>query len=377
MQLPKNPAQWLASRARKVSPIGIKLGMDHGHFTQFELSENKLRLAAAAIAPYPIPVDELLAKPREFRHFLKQTCYQQGFSGKQVITSVASDKAKLILAHYEVQKDQSDVEALLSAIKDRLRGNLSEWLIDYLPIRQESSNASERSALVAVVNKQDTIEYLESFRRAGLHVQALEIGPIAIRRLVTMLTRKLPSHNNLILNFGSRASYITVLWDKRLILDREVPSSKERMLNQLSRQLDITLEHANNLLTCHGFTQTHTSATSGNNALAVDVNSAVIEILKPAFIELVSEINRALVYTASETRGGRVDQIYLVGSICSWPGADQFLQNLLSIPVQILNPFSQFKSSKELTALSNLDRYGGLSIAAGHALVGMENYEPL
>jgi Tfp pilus assembly PilM family ATPase len=98
------------------------------------------------------------------------------------------------------------------------------------------------------------------------------------------------------------------------------------------------------------------------------------QILKPQFLTLVDEIKRVCLYAASETRGGAVTKVYLLGSIARWPGSENLLASLSGVDVaKIPDPLALFPSD------DNGDTGGkGLAapeivVATGAALRGMQN----
>jgi Tfp pilus assembly PilM family ATPase len=124
-----------------------------------------------------------------------------------------------------------------------------------------------------------------------------------------------------------------------------------------------------------------TGVAPGNNedavAVAVDESglmNTLSEILKPQFMKLVEEIKRAFLYAASETRGRGVTQVYLLGSIARWPGAEQLLTNLSGSTVsKIPNPLALFPSS-ESTEDAGAHFAPEIAVATGLALRGMNTH---
>ena len=77
--------------------------------------------------------------------------------------------------------------------------------------------------------------------------------------------------------------------------------------------------------------------------LSQQATATLKEILTPRFMSLVEEINRILIYTASQTRGESVSRIYLLGSLARWPAVDAFLNNLTHLEVETIpNPLAAF-----------------------------------
>ena len=94
--------------------------------------------------------------------------------------------------------------------------------------------------------------------------------------------------------------------------------------------------------------------------------SYLLQIKKHAALIIVRQ--NVLVYIASETRGGSVEQIYLLGSLARLSGIDQVLDNLISIPVKTINPFIYFSREHETNKFDDLGPVSGIAVAAGLAL---------
>jgi Tfp pilus assembly PilM family ATPase len=103
----------------------------------------------------------------------------------------------------------------------------------------------------------------------------------------------------------------------------------------------------------------------------IDVASTLQEIIKPMLQGLTEEINRVLVYTASQTHGEPVSRIYLMGSLARWQGMDGLLNSLVRLPVETIpDPLKAFGGSKNPS--------GGrpprpeIAVATGLALNGLD-----
>lgn len=365
MELANLLAGLRSSKERRFSPIGVKLGIECAQFIQLERTAKGLAIKAVVTAPYPSSRAEVTATPDQFGQFVNGAIRGAGFKTCQVVTSMAPESTKVVLLNYSVKPNQRDEAAMLPHLKERLTGALSDWVIDYLPIRTQQKDSPERFALVAAAKRDVVIAHLELYRRMGLEVEALEIGPIAIRRLVTFLRSPDNFDNFLIINIGETTSYLTVLWGRRLVMDRQIEFGRKDLIEALCAALDIDSSHANYLLCTHGFLA---------EGEADEVAETITDILKPVFLRLVGEINRALIYIASETRGGSVGRCHLLGAMANWPAADTLLGSLLSIPAAKLDPFSGFVNDESRIDFAAVDRSSSMVIATGHALRGMASH---
>ena len=170
--------------------------------------------------------------------------------------------------------------------------------------------------------------------------------------------------NLLLINFGSRSSYLTVVWGRRLVLDRPVEFAEQRLLARLKNILDIAEPEGMRLLLERGLD------TSSERNDANEISHTLAEVLRPEFAALKAEVNKTLIYTASRTHGRSVDTIYVVGSVACYPGIEHLLREQFPVPLKILDPCSIFKHHLNDSELSWLRR-SGVAAAAGLALRGV------
>ena len=266
---------------------------------------------------------------------------------------------------------EQEQAAILKVMKHRLDDELHKYVLDYMPVKNRSKN-DERLALVAVSERERVIDFLDLARHARLDVSALEIGPIAISRLVRAITSNQESRNVLVINSGRQASYLTLISGDDLLFDQEVGIGENSLLQQICDVLDMSQKMARDLVL-------RTGVRAGPNtdrvSAAIDesgVFDTLSEILKPQFLKLAEEVKRAILYASAETRGESVAQIYLLGGIVRWPGADRLLASLIGVDVaRIPNPIALIPSSDSEEADVSEEAAPEIAVAAGLALRGM------
>ena len=349
---------------RRPWPIGFNLGNEQLHMVQMEQAGGRLKIRAAATVPLPCERDALLASPSQFKAFVRQALRAGPFVGRRVVPSVAPYDLKLMLVEYRQLDGQGEADALGKELRERLRHELDESVVDYLPLRNGDDQETAKTAIVAVAKRATVLAYLEQLRRAGLAAVALDIGPAALTRLVAALDTARSHPNVLLINFGRFKSYLTVTWGRRLMLDREIDFGEHWLVGNLTENLDIPGELVTQLLCRHGF-QNPAGGPSGLED--DDITRTMAEILQPEFAELAQEINKTLIYVASRTHGKSVEQVYLLGSVARYPHVAEFLGDLLKIPVEVLNPLSAFDFAPATTA-SSATPPAGIALAAGLAL---------
>jgi type IV pilus assembly protein PilM len=363
------------------SIIGFDLGLEKLNMVQVDFRSGYPVVHAAASDYHETNFDELLQNPDSFKELVKSSLKSRKFTGRKVVSSVPSHFLKLLFLNYQLGKNENDVESLLSALKRRVNFDLSEFVIDYVPIKPDATERNDRMALVAMA-KQDIVEqYLDLLMDCGLEVVALEIGPVAIRRLVNAMSTPEQLKKVLTINFGTNRSYLTVIWNNELIFDRKIDFGIDTIIAVVARAFDVPDKTALQVLHKYGLDEPKQRPAFSIEDDLVDIEdddndsgikNTIYDILNASFVSLAAEIRDIMVYIASETRGGAVEQIYLMGSLARLSGIDNVIDKLITIPVKTLNPFYGIELDDVSNTLYDLGPVAGVAVATGLALRGQQ-----
>ena len=372
-----SPAQtrgWLSSRLRAdrrrtPGPIGLELSYERLHMVQMDMGSDGPSIRAATSLEYPVPREALMIDAGALKRLLKKGLASQPFSGRRVVTTMPTGAVKLMLVTYSVPDDTSEPQVVLQRSLERLDGDAADWVVDYLPVQSRRDREGDRAALVACTRRDDVVAYLDHLSRAGLEVQAVEVGPVAVRRLIASLTEANAMENVLTINFGRAKSYLTVYTAGTIALDREVNFGEDELASKVAASLEMPLGEATELLYRYGVGRVGAAKVSG---LPDEIAATITQIVSNRFLGLVAEVEKAMMYTASQLRGAGIDGVYLLGSVARWPGSEALLKELLAIPVEVLDPFSAFIARSDAAVLANLDPIAGIALATGCALRGGE-----
>jgi len=222
------------------------------------------------------------------------------------------------------------------------------------------------------------VRILDRLWGTGMEVQALDVGPAAICRFFSLVSGPGYEDTALVINAGRDRSYLTMMSGRRLLFDQQVDFGEMPLVRHLSRVLDIGEASCRGLLLNHGFNVEGPAYSDTPTTASLpprEVAGTLQEILKPLFLELAEEINRVLLFGASETRGNPVKRIYLLGAIAHWKGIDRMLDSLLEIPVV---PINEDLTSLDNRLLNGDNAFAGdfppdMVIATGLALRGMDS----
>lgn len=350
-----------------IGPIGVDFSLDFVHAVQLENVAGKPpSVRARCSLPFGCPRNEILGSAPQFRTLIRRALDAGAFHGRKAVVAIPSGMFRTVSVNYRAGNGAAgDAAAVLNVMKNRLDGDIGDYVLDYLPV-SNVSKTDERLAMVAISERKAIVDFLELLRKAGLDVTALEIGPVAISRLVGKLSQQRGNDNVLVINSGRRASYLTLISGTDLLFDQEVSFGENGLIQQAAETLDMPA----NMIRDHLQRSGVETAASGHS----DLGGTMAEILKPSFLKLVDEIKRVCMYAAAETRGGAVAQVYLLGSIARWPGSESLLASLTGFDVaKVPDPLALFP-----TSATNHDPDAGspapeIAVATGAALRGVIN----
>ncbi len=355
----------------KVGPIGMDIGASSINLCQLkQRSEHGFSVLAKASIPFSEARSDLIKSSKRLKKLLAQGMEKRGFSNRKVVAVMPPDKLKILPVTYKSNVADAGQE-ILRMLSSRLEGDIEDYIIDYLPVRSNAHD-DEHLALATVARRDDVMEYLQALTQAGFIVEALDVGPAALRRLISSLYIDEPAETILVINVGIDTTYLTVISGRRLLFDQPVGFGEHALLQDLSKALELPPGVCRELVFRHGMKPPSAGSMGLDMMQESDYSQAILEILKPAFLKMVEEINRVMIFTASETHGRPVSQIILLGGLARWPGSDALLRELINIPLSsIKDSFDHIFEDQSEPGSRWSDQVPELAVATGLALRGL------
>jgi type IV pilus assembly protein PilM len=355
----------LVRQLSKTFPRGVPIGVDFAaerlNMLQVEAAGPQPLVRAAVSVPYPAERGALLADRRLLKHFVATALARAPFRGRRVVAALAPCDVRILPLTVALAPGQAESQAVARAVREQLGAAADESVVDYYQVRNVDAAGPEKQVLAAVAPAARVLGYLDALRHAGLEPVALDIGPAAIARLLAAMLHEDYQQLVLLINFGVNKSFLTVIWGRRLMLDREIDFGETQLVDKLARTLGLAPGQALALLREHG-----TGAPVQPQQGGRDIGRAIREILHPEFAALAEELVRTQVYVASRARGSAVSRMYLNGSAARYPHIQRRIEELVHLPVEVLDPFQAFGAAGGFVPSSGVRH--GIALAAGLAL---------
>jgi Tfp pilus assembly PilM family ATPase len=368
----------VAARPRTASapPIGADFAATALNLVQATPRGDGFTLVAAVSIPYPAPRADLLAAPAELARFVGAALASRPFKGRRVISALPPADVRILPLTLAPVPGQSDAQAVGKAAAEQLGIDARDAVLDYYPIRGADGDSGGKQVLVACAEKSRVLAYLAMLETARLEPVALDIGPAAIARLLAAIHGSDIGQSILLLNFGSAKSLVTVIWGRRLMLDREIDFGEQHLAATRGAARDLPHDTATRLLRLHGIGDGGSGAAprDGGGGDDGDAHAAlrgtIHEVLHPACLALADELAHTQVYVASRTRGSTISRVYLNGSLARYPDIQARIGALIDVPVHLLDPLDAFGAAGARAAGTGDDIGRSIALAAGLALRG-------
>ncbi len=400
------------ARSNRNTRIGINVCLDNVKLIQLERCEKGFKVKASARFELPQQFETLGDDYQDaFCDLLPHALGSNGFAGRQGVATLPSDIVDV--RTLTLPGSGEDIQKMLRwEAESYLTYDISEAVVDYV-VLGETTAGKERHAevLVASARKKTVERFVRMTKRAGVAVDAVEVVPTALCRLMgcwrdydgkvnsgTVEQSRdsdchlSPAHLSPVygstplaaVDIGRTTTTAIVVAGNELRLSRQILQGGSRLTKLIAHGLEMSLENAEALKHEHGLgiparlggnAQVPLQSASGSDPLlgsspggAVVISQEKIatvirDLTRPAVEQLAQEAQKFLRYFAMQAHGDSIKRLMLTGGGALLQGLDVFLAQQLGLEVDVLPGLSRFFGSDPTDGDSP-----AFAVAAGLAL---------
>ena len=233
--------------------------------------------------------------------------------------------------------------------------------LDEVSIDFERQKLSERSpdmveVLLAACRKENVDSRVTALEVGGLETKVVDIEAYAIERAFGLLTEQIgqsDEQTNAIVDIGSTMTTLNVILNGRTIYAREQMFGGNQLVEDVVRRFGLSNAEAEAAIKRGGLPEEYES-----------------EILMPFKDSVVQQINQTLQFFFSSSHYNEVDHIILAGGVAAIEGLADMIQENLTTPVIVANPFKNMTISSKVNKTLLQNDAPALLIACGLAMRG-------
>lgn len=233
--------------------------------------------------------------------------------------------------------------------------------LDEVSIDFERQELSERSpdmveVLLAACRRENVDARVTALELGGLTAKVVDIEAYAIERAFTLLVEQIGSDDEqtvAIIDIGSTMTTLNVILGGKTIYTREQMFGGNQLSEEVQRRFGISAIEAETAMKRGGLPEEYE-----------------LEILAPFKDAVTQQISQTLQFFFSSSHYNEVDHILLAGGVAAIDGLCDLIQESLSTPVRVANPFADLTISSKINKTMLENDAPALLIACGLAMRG-------
>lgn len=347
--------------------VALDIGSSAIAGVELKTARERVTLAKAAVEPLPpgLVHDGEIVRPDELAGEIKRFWRTARFSGKRVRLGVANQRVVVRTIELPALDDAKERRAAVEfEAAEQIPIPPDQTVVDSQPVLRFSNEAGDRERHVVVAAHRDMVEGLVStVRHAGLQPTGIDLEAFAILRALLAPPSVIDEGSAdgravAVCHVGAEVTNMIVAVDRRCHFTRLVGFGGSHLTKAVSERTGLPAEEAEAVKTACGLLGDPLDGWDADTV--AEVRHALALGARP----LVREISRSLDYYRSQSFAKPVERLVISGgtSLCS--GIDRYLQQGLSLPVEIGDPRRQLDDGGDLTP----DLAARAAVAVGLAL---------
>ncbi|MCA1685025.1 MAG: type IV pilus assembly protein PilM, partial [Planctomycetia bacterium] len=239
---------------------------------------------------------------------------------------------------------------------------LEEVVWDYQQIGDDDEEGGDDDFMMAEVGlfamKRDQINRaILPFRVAGIEVDIVQMGPIALYNFITFDRIKGSGSKDsvVLLDIGADNTDL-IITDGVRIWQRNVPIGGNHFTRALTKELKLTFAKAEHLK---------------RNATKAPDPRSIFTAMRGVFNDFASEVNRSIGFYGSVNKGSKITKVIGLGNGFKLPGLQKFLQQNLTAEIEKLEEFARMTGDEVKGQPVFQDNLPSFAVAYGLGLQGL------
>ena len=337
--------------------LETKTGLDIGSnsIKLLELKETKTGYQLANFGVEQLPsetiVDSTIMNAPAVVGAIRKLMSAHQVKTKNVCTSV-SGQSVIIRKITLPLKTEEEIEGNIQwEAEQYIPFDINEVNIDYQRLESESDDQESLDVLLIAVKKDMVNDYTSVISEAGLSPIIMDIDTFCVQNMFEMNHEPQKGKVNALINIGASVININIVRNGNSIFTRDMSIGGNHFTEEIQKQLNVSFDEAEQMKLGVGSGTEH--------------EAEIREIVDSISSTIALEIQRSLDFFTATSSVGHISRVYIIGGAAKTPGLKEIIENQISIPVEIVNPFNNI----EINAKNfDLEYIKDVSLMAGVAV---------
>ena len=348
--------------SKKQALLGLDISSTAVKLLELSMSSGRggMRYRVESYGVEPLPpnsvVEKNIADVDAVGQSIRKVVKRSGGRAKQAAVAVSGSAVITKVITMPATLSDGEMESQIQLEADQyIPYPLEEVNIDFEVLGSSEKNPEMVDVLLAASRSENVDDRVAALEIAGLTASIVDVEAYAMENAFSLIIDQIPDYNDdsavAIADIGATITTLNVLHNGKVIYTREQNFGGRQLTEEIQRRYGLSHEEAGMAKRQGGLPDNY-----------------VPEVLDPFREAMAQQVSRSLQFFFSSSAYNNVDHVVLAGGSSSIPGVDDLLEEKMSTPTVVANPFANMSVSSAVKPQSLSNDAPALMIACGLAL---------
>jgi len=343
--------------AKTSQVLGIDISSTTVKLLELSQSGDRYRVESYAVAPLPpeAVVEKNVNQVETVGGLIRELVSRSKTRAQHAVAAVAGSAVIIKTIPMPAGLSEEDLEAQLTVEADQyIPYPLEEVALDFEELGPVVGRDDQVNVLLAAC-RQETIESrVDAIEVAGLTPAIMDVEVFAMERALALLKTQMPMANPetiAMVDIGASMTTLSVYAGGESVYTREQLFGGKQLTDEIMNRYDLSFEEA--------------GRAKKQGGLPEDYESEVLEPFREA---VVQQVSRSLQFFFSSSEYTELDCIVLCGGVAAIAGLAEIIEERLSTPAIVANPFADMSVGSRVNAQALAKDAPAMMVACGLAM---------
>ena len=343
--------------AKTSQVLGIDISSTTVKLLELSQSGDRYRVESYAVAPLPpeAVVEKNVNQVETVGGLIRELVSRSKTRAQHAVAAVAGSAVIIKTIPMPAGLSEEDLEAQLTVEADQyIPYPLEEVALDFEELGPVEGRDDQVNVLLAAC-RQETIESrVDAIEVAGLTPAIMDVEVFAMERALALLKTQMPMANPetiAMVDIGASMTTLSVYAGGESVYTREQLFGGKQLTDEIMNRYDLSFEEA--------------GRAKKQGGLPEDYESEVLEPFREA---VVQQVSRSLQFFFSSSEYAELDCIVLCGGVAAIAGLAEIIEERLSTPTIVANPFADMSVGSRVNAQALAKDAPAMMVACGLAM---------
>ncbi len=343
--------------AKTSQVLGIDISSTTVKLLELSQSGDRYRVESYAVAPLPpeAVVEKNVNQVETVGGLIRELVSRSKTRAQHAVAAVAGSAVIIKTIPMPAGLSEEDLEAQLTVEADQyIPYPLEEVALDFEELGPVVGRDDQVNVLLAAC-RQETIESrVDAIEVAGLTPAIMDVEVFAMERALALLKTQMPMENPetiAMVDIGASMTTLSVYAGGESVYTREQLFGGKQLTDEIMNRYDLSFEEA--------------GRAKKQGGLPEDYESEVLEPFREA---VVQQVSRSLQFFFSSSEYTELDCIVLCGGVAAIAGLAEIIEERLSTPTIVANPFADMSVGSRVNAQALAKDAPAMMVACGLAM---------